>query len=213
MRASLPSSPPQLQPPGAGLPWYERLVGGVMLRRRARGATRRQNAARFAQERDQILDLVRSCCAQAAARPVLIARLRGMEDSSRFWSVCMTLEHLRIVNHGTGELIRLLGLGQTPTRRTGTADVKPRPGIGVEVIGAFEAACAHFARCVDEVAELRTAVRWPHPWFGPLDAADWHFFTAFHMKLHHHQIEAILRSLDQEQPRTGPDHASLVSSP
>jgi hypothetical protein len=29
---------------------------------------------------------------------VLIARPRGLEDSSRYWSVWMTLDHLRIVH-------------------------------------------------------------------------------------------------------------------
>ena len=186
---------PRLQAPGAGLPWFERAVASVMLGWKARRATREGNAALFARERDTILELARACDPQNAAKRVLIPRPRGLEDSSRYWSVYMTLDHLRIINEGTGRLIRLLGEGKTPGRVTGTADVKPDPAADAQMVGAFEAACARFERCVDAVAELRTPLRWPHPWFGPLDAADWHFFTAFHMGLHRRQIEAILRGL------------------
>ena len=135
------------------------------------------------------------CRPSNRATRVLIPRPLGLEDSSRYWSVYMTLDHLRIVNGGTGELIRLLGVGKTPDRVTGTADVKPSPDADESVLGTFEAACAHFERCVSGVENLRTALRWPHPWFGPLDAADWHFFTAFHLTLHRQQIAAIRRGL------------------
>lgn len=195
--------PPHLQPPGAGLPPFERFVARLLVGWQARRATRRGNAAQFARERETILALAGTCPAEQAATRVLIPRPRGLEDSSRYWSVYMTLDHLRIVNQGAGELIRLLGRGQTPDRVTGTADVKPSPDADAGVVAAFEAACRHFERCVDEVADLHTALRWPHPWFGPLDAADWQFFTAFHMRLHRHQIEAILRGLRRETPPTG----------
>lgn len=188
---------PVLQPPGAGLPWYERAIARAMLGWKARRVTRAGNAALFARERDLILQRLGDCPTPLRATRVLIPRPRGLEDCSRYWSVYMTLDHLRIINHGTGELIRLLGRGQTPERVTGTADVKPSPAADEGVVAAFGEACAHFERCAAGVENLRATPRWPHPWFGPLDAADWHFFTAFHMTLHRHQIEAIQRGLDK----------------
>lgn len=183
---------PILQPPGAGLPWHERTVGGLLLRWRARRATRAGNAALFAREQTVIRGLVDGCRESDRSVRVLIPRLRGLEDSSRYWSVFMTLDHLRIVNRGVGDVIRLLGQGRKPDRVTGTADVKPSPDAGAGTVAAFEEACAHFGQCVAGVEDLRATPRWPHPWFGPLDAADWHFFTAFHLRLHRRQIEAII---------------------
>jgi hypothetical protein len=36
---------------------------------------------------------------------------------------------------------------------------------------------------------------WKHPWFGELDAQQWHFFAGFHMHLHRRQILAIRENL------------------
>ncbi len=184
---------PTLQPPGAGLPPTERWVAQLMLGWQARWSRRESSAARFARERRAIMDLVRTGDPATDARRVLIPRPTGLEDSSRFWSVYMTLDHLRIVNDGTAALIGLLGRGQTPARVTGTADVKPSTEVGATVVRPFEQACERFERSVAAVDDLRGTPRWPHPWFGPLNAAEWHFLTAFHMGLHRRQIENIRR--------------------
>jgi hypothetical protein len=184
---------PSLQPPGAGLPKTELWVARLLLGWQARRATRDSSALRFDRERAAILNLVQAVDAKENFPRVLIKRPVGLEDCSRYWSVFMTLDHLRIVNHGTGKLIRLLARGETPEKVTGTKDVKPATGVGEEVVAEFQEACDFFQQCVASVTNLRTALKWPHPWFGPLDAADWHFLTAFHMGLHRHQIEAIRR--------------------
>ena len=186
-----------LQPPGAGLPKLELMIARVLVGWQARRATRQSAAALFTREREAILKLARAGRTEADGQRVLIKRPIGMEDCSRYWSVYMTMDHLRIVNHGTADLIRLLARGETPTRATGTADVKPTPGVGREVVGEFEQACDFFEQSVAEVDDLRATGRWPHPWFGPLNAADWHFFTAFHMGLHRRQIEAIRKAQTQ----------------
>jgi hypothetical protein len=182
---------PSLQAPGAGLPKPELWVARLLLGWLARRATRSSSAALFAREQDTILNLVHGVEAKGNFPRVLIKRLPGLEDCSRYWSVYMTLDHLRIVNHG--ELIRLLGQSKTPGRVTGTADVKPTPGVDDHVIVDFENACRFFQQSVTSIGNLRTVMRWPHPWFGSLDAADWHYLTAFHMRLHGRQIEAIRR--------------------
>ena len=62
----------------------------------------------FQSERTYILQLASECSDHDAARQVLIKRLRGMEDSSRDWSVFMTLNHLSIVNGGVIRTIQSL---------------------------------------------------------------------------------------------------------
>lgn len=187
--------PVRLAPPGAGLPAYERWIGWAMTGVQAMLSTREECAERFGRERARVLELAASLGPGEAGRPVLIARLRGMEDSSRFWSVWMTLDHLRIVNLGVADLITLLAAGKTPARMTGTADVKPSPRADASVVGAFEGSCEAFESAVAAVGDLRTPTRWPHPWFGPMNAAKWNFFAGFHMSLHRRQIEAIVGEL------------------
>jgi hypothetical protein len=184
-----------LAPPGAGLPRLELFFARLLTGWEARRTTRQQSVALFREEKSRILELTEGLPSNRAGQPVLIRRLRGMEDSSRCWSAWMTLDHLRIVNSGTARLIELLVQGKTPDRVTGPADVKPSPAVDEAVIEAFRQSCSLYEETVAHVDDLDDSVSWPHPWFGPMNAARWHFFTAFHMRLHRHQIESIRREL------------------
>jgi len=155
-------------------------------------------AALISMERAEILRLARSCEETRGAQRVLIKRIPGMEDSSRYWSVFMTVDHLRIVNAFLADTISLLGRGEVPDRVASTAAVKPGPEVDSTVLLSFDQSCADIARVVREIKDLRTATRYAHPWFGPLHAAQWHFMAGFHMRLHRRQIEAILRGLAEK---------------
>lgn len=186
------SSAPRLAPPGAGLPGPELFFARLIFGWHRRRATRASAAALIEAERGQILRLTHGLDAGTGARRVLIRRLPGMEDSSRDWSIFMTLEHLRIVNLAIAETIALLGEGRAPERVASTAAVKPAPGIGPEVLPAFASSCEEIAAAASRVPELRTKARHAHPWFGPLDAAGWHAMAGFHLRLHRRQVESIL---------------------
>lgn len=186
---------PTLAPPGAGLPQPELAIARLMLRWQLRFTNRARSNARFVRERDGVLVLARSCPPAQAGQRVLIKRLPGLEDSSRFWSVYMTVEHLRIVNQGIGAVIAQLARGVVPERLTRTADVKPGKDIAGSVLEEFARGCDDLERTVSAVADLRSLVKHPHPWFGPLDAGEWYYMAAFHMGLHRVQIERILKEL------------------
>jgi hypothetical protein len=195
MSIRTPKSVPKLAPPGAGLPWLELIImrlGFGWLKRRT---TREQATTLLVEERDAILKLASQCDTESGSRPVLIDRLPGMEDSSRFWSVFMTLDHLRIVNLAISEVIRMLRRGEIPARQVRIADLKPNPQADHSVVGEFEQSCKCVEQRASELPDLRTAHRYAHPWFSPLDASGWHFLTGFHMQLHRRQIEQILRYL------------------
>ena len=106
----------------------------------------------------------------------------------------MTLDHLRIVNEQIAWTIRLLGRGEPPDYVASTAAVKPRADVDGGVVGEFEAACGEVGRAAVGVTDLQTPLRLAHPWFGPLNAAGWHFLAGFHQGLHGQQIEAIRRT-------------------
>jgi hypothetical protein len=195
MNIRMSQNMPRLAPPGAGLPWLELRIARMGFGWLQRRTTREEAAALLVKERDTVLELTGRCNPEAASLRVLIDRLRGMEDSSRFWSVYMTLDHLRIVNLAVAEVIRLLGAGQVPAREARTADVKPDAQVDRRVIEDFERSCERVERCAAAVPDLRTAHRYAHPWFGSLDGAAWHFLAGFHLQLHRRQIEQILRHL------------------
>jgi hypothetical protein len=191
------SSPPAptLASPGAGLPRPELFVARLLFAVRRRLVSRTAADEKIAAERARIDALVSRCDPQLARQRVLIERPRGLEDSSRHWSVYMTLDHLRIVNSNTAFTIRELLAGRVPPGVVSTAALKPSAEVDEQVVPAFQASCDDLLRAGQAVPTLATKVRHPHPWFGPLDASAWKFLGGFHLGLHRGQIELILKGL------------------
>lgn len=190
-------STPKLAAPGAGLPKIERFFANLMIHWKAKRTSRETAATTFATERDAILKLLHTTPTEQLTTPVLIKRLPGLEDSSRYWSMLMTLDHLRIVNDQIKGVIASLCAGQVPPGATSTAAVKPSTQVDASIIAAFETSCAEFEKIVAAQVDLKMPLKFPHPWFGQMDAAAWYFMTGFHMQLHRKQLELILVGLSK----------------
>lgn len=186
---------PTLAPPGAGLPALELIIARQLFRLKCFLGSREKHAATFQRERATIRALTDSCDPTQRGVRVLIPRLPGIEDSSRHWSVWMTLDHLRITNVAFTQVIKSLSKGIVPPRKASTAAVKPDPAVTVEVEAAYDASCDALLAAVAGVADLKTKARYTHPWFGDLDASGWHAVAAMHMGLHRRQIERIMAGL------------------
>lgn len=187
-------TPPPLAPPGAGIPWYERLVARHVVFPLARRRLDWASAGRlFRDEGARILAVWDALPPDRLTERVLVPRLQGMEDSSRHWSVAMTVEHLNIVGHSIRALIAGLRRGEQAAVSPRTQDVKPTGGVlPAEVRRQFEALLAGD----DGPAVPRgQGVRTPHPWFGPLDMFGWHCLLAVHQGIHRKQAEAIRAGL------------------
>jgi hypothetical protein len=183
---------PKLAAPGAGLPGIELQIARILFALRAWTHDRQRIDALFCQERALVAELVKGCPAGRLGQRVLIPRPRGLEDSSRHWSVLMTLDHLRIVNLACASIIRELSEGRVPAGKASTADVKPSPDITDSVLETYEASCDDVLAAVASAKDLDDTPRFPHPWFGPMSARRWHVLAAVHLGLHRRQIEAIL---------------------
>lgn len=186
---------PRLAAPGAGLPKPELYLGRLMFAFKRWTGTRSAFDAEFQAERQRIRNLVDQCDSDSACIPVLIARCRGMEDSSRYWSVWMTLDHLRIVNQSFIGIIKALSQGTVPKSKASTANVKPSPGVTAAVLAQYEEVCDKLVATVGAVPNLKTPARYAHPWFGAMNAAGWHALAGGHMRIHRTQIERILDGL------------------
>lgn len=149
----------------------------------------------FASELEKINVLIAQLTEDQASQRVLIDRIRGIEDSSRYWSAYMTLHHLHIVNSSIMGVIRLLGRGKKPGTTVRIEDVKPDPEIGQEIIQQFQKSAALLAKTVASVENLETELTHDHPWFGPFNAKRWHSLSAIHMRIHRVQIEKIIEGL------------------
>ena len=189
-------STPSLEKPGAGIPWIERKVGGIFLRRLIKRYDYKTTDERLLAEAESALRLAAQCDSQLAGRPVLIRRIRGIEDSSRNWSVYMTLDHLRIVNDGIARVIALITEGKTPSHKTRIEDVKPSPTAGEDTIAEFEESVRKLREVCHRGAEGNQETTHDHPWFGPLNFKGWHAMAAMHIEIHRRQLEHILKALE-----------------
>lgn len=185
----------QLAPPGAGLPFPENFIARGLLALKRLTGSNDSFTARFICEREAIRHLIGPLDATSLAQRVLIQRPPGLEDSSRFWSVLMTLDHLRIVHHAFVGIIGALAEGRVPEGEASTAAVKPDPAVTPHVIDDYEASCDALLEVLSTVKNFNTRTRYPHPWFGPMDAHGWHALIGSHMGIHRVQIERILKGL------------------
>lgn len=191
---NLPNEP-QLATPGAGLPFPELVIGRTLFALRRWTGSRESFTGRFNQERAALRRLLDTCDEKSLSQRVLIKRPPGLEDSSRYWSVLMTLDHLRIVHHEFIRVIGALGNGVVPEGKASTAAVKPDPEVSVTVIAAYEQSCDALLEAVAAVPNLKSQVRFAHPWFGPMDAYAWYALAGGHMGIHRVQIGRILAGL------------------
>jgi len=180
-----------LQVPGAGLPTLERWIVNLLFRTRSVLSSDKSNSARFERELNTLLEICQSSHGDTLATPKLIPRIVGIEDSSRNWSVLMVLDHLNQVNQFIAEVLQCIANGQSPPERS-IADFKPRPIDDFEIIEEFETVCREFLLKTRESFPLGGESLVHHPWFGELDAHQWHCLAALHMGIHRKQARKIL---------------------
>jgi hypothetical protein len=152
----------------------------------------------FHAEAGAMLRMARSLSLDLVNMPVLIPRIMGIEDSSRNWSVLMTLDHLTIVNTGVLEIIETLSGERLYNRRISIADLKPRPEQSLETIGKFARTTQQYFNRLTQIRNLKSSARHAHPWFGRMDALGWHWLAALHNTIHRRQIEKIIEKSSPE---------------
>ena len=190
------STEPKLAAPGAGLPAPQLFVARKLFALKCRMGKRSAFLDHFREEQLKIRSLLDTCAPEKRGERVLVPRMRGLEDSSRYWSLWMTLDHLRIVNDAIAGTMEQLCQGNVPPDQLSTADVKPDPQVSEVIETDFEQSCDEFLKRITSMGELKNTVRYHHPWFGPLDAFQWLALASMHMSIHRAQIAAILRHLN-----------------
>ena len=183
----------QLARPGAGIPPLELSAGRIIFAALRAFKTPEWATAHFRRETGIMLRAVRELRPEAADTPVLIPRVAGIEDSSRNWSVLMTLDHLVIVDGMIAEIIEHLAGERLYMRSVAIAELKPTSQQTMETIGKFTKVTQRYVDRVSRSGNLRSSARHRHPWFGALDAYGWHLLAAMHHTIHRRQIQRIIQ--------------------
>jgi len=191
---------PHLQKPGAGLPFIEGIViryiyYPLAMRRFSWLGSLREMVA----DTEKIIALVQPLSETQFKTRVLIDRLTALEDSSRYWSAAMTLDHLMITMRGMTHIVAELAAGRPFINKTGTADVKPDADtlpLKEEMIVTFRQCAADCAaRLMPLAAAAAAGNKAQHPFFGMIPARGWVFVLGAHQKLHRVQIAKIIKGL------------------
>lgn len=188
--------PPQLQAPGAGFPGWQRLAGKYFyLPLWCLWSSWERTPDVLEAQADRLLQGAASLGNALVRRRVLIPPLVGLEDSSRYDSYAMVLEHLTIVGHAVACIVVDLTHGRQHTVALRTAEVKAE-GLAApsKVVADYREMLAAFRRAaLDASADRRSPLRHEHPFFGALDAYQWLCFATLHQVVHLKQARAILR--------------------
>jgi hypothetical protein len=192
------STIPKLDKPGAGLPFPEWAVANyILVPLRLRTVSIAKALDEFKDETAKIEKMASGLSVEQLSEKRLIPRLIGLEDSSRFWSVAMALEHLMIVNTRALKLAKSLSNGVVPDGKSSTADVKPDGEIDAsKIVAKFHLNSELYEETAASLnLEAHPNVKFQHPWFGMMNAKEWVLFAAPHMQIHRNQIEAIVKRL------------------
>jgi len=187
-----------LAPPGAGLP----AVQAFVLRRLVFPAyclrTSWDKALdAFQSEGHKVIALAERLSAEQLQRRVLVTAPMGIEDSSRYWSTAMVLEHLILVGSEIATSIIDLTQGSSDIAETDIAAMKPQGGKGLEILQDFRQFLGDYQRTIaEDIGDRSSKNRHAHPWFGELNAHQWACLAAVHQSIHRKQVQRILAGLD-----------------
>ncbi len=189
---------PKLAPPGAGIPWIAKQALRFIILPLATKKMSKQNSFEvFHKEGSRILKAIHGRSAAELERRILVPPQRGLEDSSRYWSVHMALEHIMIVGNSIAGVIADLSNGRPHAIVADTARVKPLgEKDSAPVVAQFEAFMKEIqGRIESSIGDLNHPLKHKHPWFGPMNAQQWLWLIGTHQSIHRLQIQRIIERL------------------
>lgn len=188
---------PQLEKPGAGLPFFESLyVRWYVGPFQSKKSDKAMNLRLFKMIGGRLVKEFNAVPPEKRDQKVLVPRMKGVEDSSRNWSPNEVLEHLMITGEGMRGLIVDLANGRTSDYVVKIENFKPK--------GKYKGgdASQDFKKFVDETVALLEPLKIEdagpthlHPWLGRFNALQWTWLIAGHGGLHLAQLQAIKKGL------------------
>lgn len=183
---------PNLAPPGAGLPFSQKLVLKYFVGPFIAAKTSWEDSEKtFQTTTRKILKEVESLSEAELNQKVLVPPQQGLEDSSRFWSIAMTLEHLTIVGRQMRPVIEALSNGRIPDGKADIAKLKPHGTMTTkESLWDFQKFGLEEFKQI-KIGDRNSKLKFDHPWFGPMTAKQWYWLLGVHQGLHLKQIREI----------------------
>ena len=188
-----------LQRPGAGLPKHEQVILNILFKTGTAFCSDARALRSFKRESATLMRITENDESYDVFEPLLIPRVIGIEDSSRNWSIAMILEHLCLTNTEMMIAAGSLSKGIVPKGEVDIALYKPDSDVGVDVFERFRETNRKYVELIESLLGSRKRLpshpRFPHPWFGELNAHQWHCLAAAHQTIHRRQAQKIVAML------------------
>lgn len=195
--------PPKLQPPGAGLPPLELFAAKYFLFPSfCRSHDFDKALINFEVKSTKLIQAIEAIPVSLRDKPVLVKALPGIEDSSRYWSSSMVLEHLIIVGNLMAEVIEHLAHDKPVPFVADVAAVKPQGNLKGELcVLQYRDFTYKFLLKVRPLKQFEHSKNtYRHPWFGPITLHKWLCLAGLHEQIHLKQIDEIAKSLSKADP-------------
>lgn len=191
-------NPPKLQAPGAGLPLLQKLllkvyVGPFLTQRDSWDSLER----RFEKLYSKILQEAEAVAPNLQTKKILVRPLPGIEDSSRYWSVADTLEHIMIVGEGIKYAMTELSHHRPVPRTVDIANFKPPGAIPADkILSSFKTFLERSqTELKTNIGDRDSKLTLQHPWFGPFKTHQWFWLLSAHGQIHLTQLREIKKQL------------------
>lgn len=188
----------KLAPPGARLGfWTELILRWFVNPVITKKISWEQCEQNFFKSHQKIIQVLESIPADKVDIRILVPPQKGLEDSSRYWSAKMLVEHLLIVGTQVQSAIIRLSREEILKELVDTAAVKPSGNASYQVL--FEK-LKQFASEVPSdlnrnVHAKESKSKLVHPWFGPFNSKQWYWLLGTHASIHLKQLEEIKKGL------------------
>lgn len=186
----------KLEKPGHGLPKIDAIflkhVGFPILKTFISW----DNAMKFFEyEGKEILNLVKDLPKDKLFKKVLIPKIFGIEDNSRYYSPAMVLWHLLYVGETLQEGIVSLSKNEKIDFTVKIENFKPFVEINEDIVEKYENFLNNYKKFIETNVENKYINNClSHPWFGCLNPHEWLVMSAIHQMVHKRQIKKILKS-------------------
>ena len=188
--------PIKLAAPGDGISFPQRLLMTFYVRPFvAEKAKIEDSKKRFIKISEKILKEIEGLSETQMTQQVLVPPQKGLEDSSRFWSIAMTLEHLGIVGRKMILGIEMISAGHKPPQKVEIAKYKPINEMSAqESIQDFQKfITTDFSNM--KISNPDSPITLRHPWFGEMKTKGFVWLLGVHQGLHLQQIREIKKGL------------------
>jgi hypothetical protein len=152
----------------------------------------------FEHEGQKILNDVKQLDDNALFKKVLIPKVLGIEDNSRYYSPAMVLWHLIYVGETIQSGIISLSRNEHIDFVVKIESFKPFVEIAPDIVSKYASFLNGYKATIEKSLQDKYTHNYhAHPWFGPLNPHQWLIMSAIHQLVHGRQLRKILASVNR----------------